>query len=405
MLAERPVRSIITAIAGAAQRWCDPDFPPRRAALAAACERTGYSPPVVTFAFDHLFGSLEPTGIEATIARELGSLDVLDRFVDVERRSKRRALPVGDVCIISSRTTIGVAILPAVFALCAKCNVEVKDREDHLVAAFFSTLAQELGEFAQAARAEVWDSRHEARGLNAYDAVVAFGNDETLARIHAAASPHARFIPYASRASAGYVAREALSDERAADALARAAARDVVLYESEGCLSLHALFAERGGRVSAERFAELVAAAIREAAVEFPPAARSAQTMARAAAARDLAAFRAAGGRGRVFSDAAASYVLTFDPPQDEPPAFLPRVLGLSSVAGPAELGTYVRRHALPLEAVAVAGLRADIADMLIRMGVVRIAPLGTLQTPPIGACHGGRPRIAEFVRWIADET
>jgi hypothetical protein len=34
-------------------------------------------------------------------------------------------------------------------------------------------------------------------------------------------------------------------------------------------------------------------------------------------------------------------------------------------------------------------------------LGAVRAAPLGTLQTPPLDGHHGGRPRIADFVRWI----
>jgi hypothetical protein len=34
----------------------------------------------------------------------------------------------------------------------------------------------------------------------------------------------------------------------------------------------------------------------------------------------------------------------------------------------------------------------------------VRIAPFGTLQHPPLASPHGGRPRIAEFVRWVSDE-
>ena len=69
-------------------------------------------------------------------------------------RPRARAIAAGSVCVVSSRTTIGVAIVPAVFALCAKCDVLVKDREDGLVRAFFSTLAEERAEFAEAARAQ-----------------------------------------------------------------------------------------------------------------------------------------------------------------------------------------------------------------------------------------------------------
>jgi hypothetical protein len=59
----------------------------------------------------------------------------------------------------------------------------------------------------------------------------------------------------------------------------------------------------------------------------------------------------------------------------------------------------------LPIEALALAGSRDDLAKMAIAMGANRIARFGELQRPPLGGNHGGRPRIAEFVRWITHEA
>ena len=114
-LPDLPVRKIAAAVADAAARWSDADFPPRVRALAAVCERTGYSEPVAEYALDRLFGSLTKPAIEAVIAGELASLDALDGFVERAGAARLRALPAGRVCVISSRTTIGVAIVPAIF--------------------------------------------------------------------------------------------------------------------------------------------------------------------------------------------------------------------------------------------------------------------------------------------------
>ncbi len=404
-LSDRPVRSIVRAIAGAAERWGDGDFPPRVRLLDAIAGRTGYSLPVVEFALDRVFFSLGERAIEATIACELGSLDALDRFVERGSLPRARALPLGRICIVSSRTTIGVALLPAIFALCAKCDVLVKDRDDGLVAAFFATLREELDEFEDAARAKTWEGGHAAEDLGAFEGVVAFGSDATLAQIRNAVSPRARFVPYGSKASAGYVGRDALATETSARTVARGAARDLVLYESEGCLSLHALFVERAGAVTAEAFMALLAVEIERAAVEFPLGIRSADANARLAQRRDLAAFRAVAGAGAVYSDANASYLAVLDPPAAEPPAFLPRALGVHTVDTPAEAAEYLERHRIPLEAVAIAGTRADIVEMAVTVDAARIAAFGELQSPPLGGYHGGRPRIAEFVRWITDDT
>jgi hypothetical protein len=404
-LTGRPVRSIVRAISDAAERWSDGDFPPRVRALDAVAARTGYSLPVCEYALDRLFFSMTRDAIEAAIASELGTLDALDGFVARPGRPRARALPVGRVCIVSSRTTIGVALTPAIFALCAKCDVLVKDREDSLAAAFFSTLAEELDELSAAAVAQTWDAQHDLRELGDCAAVVAFGDDATLARIRASLPIATRMLPFGSKASFGYVAREALAEDAQARRIAEGAARDLVLYDTEGCLSLHALFVERGGIVSPSDFAGLLARAVERAAVEFPSGERTAYDAHKTSGARDLAAFRAAGGSGIVYSNAAASYLAVLDPPASEPPAFLPRAIGIHSVDSPAEATAYLARHRVPVEAIAVAGARADVVEMALGCGAARIAPFGELQAPPLGGNHGGRPRIAEFVRWVTDET
>jgi hypothetical protein len=404
LLAERPVRSIVAAIAAAAARWSDGNFQPRAQALAAVAARTGYSLPMVGFAFDRLFDSLQRETIEAVIADELGALDALDAFASKPGRPRARAFPIGRVCIVSSRTTIGVAIIPAVFALCAKCEVLVKDREDHFVAAFFATLAEALPDFRDAARAQPWIGNSDAVDLARFDAVVAFGNDATLAQIGAGLPPTTRFISYATKASAGYVTRETLASQTKARRVADGAARDLVLYDTEGCLSLRALFVERGGLVSPERFSLMLAESIEGAARTFPPGPRSPGVAAQLAHARDLAAFRAS-GRHNVYSDERSTYLALLDPPADSPPAFLPRALSIHSVDAPAEAEAYLRRHGITLEALAVADRRSDVLDLALRLGAARVTSFGALQTPPLGAYHGGRPRIAEFVRWVTDES
>lgn len=396
-----PVRAIAAAIDAAAVAWSLPDFEPRVQARDAVSRRTGYSEPMVEYAFDRLFGVLRRDAIETVIEDELGSLDALDRFVERVGRPRAAALPIGRVCIVSSRTTLGVAIVPAIFALCAKCEVLVKDREDHLAASFFTTLAENFPEIRDAVAARPWDGVSNAATLSGFDVVVAFGSDATLADIASNVGYPARVIGYGTKASAGYVTREALAAEPAARTIAAGAARDLVLYESEGCLSLHALFVEDGGAVKAQRFAELVACAMRDAASELPSAFDGARTSARRAAARDLATFRGE----RYFADAGAQYLAVLDPPPASPPFFLPRTLGIHCVERPAEAAQYFERHGIRLEALAIAGDRSDLRELAARTGAARIAPFGTLQAPPLGIFHGGRPRIAEFVRWIGDET
>jgi hypothetical protein len=396
-LAEVPVRSIITGVAVAAGRWSDADFPPRVRALDRIAARTGYSIPTVEYALDRLFFPLDEEAITETIAGELGSLQVLDGFHD-----HRFASPAGAVCVISSRTTIGVALWPAIFALCAKCDVLVKDREDALIASFFETLAEEREQFARAARAMPWSAGEStAPDLQAFDAVVAFGSDATLREIGSSISPDARYVAYASRASAGYVTQESLQSAEVARAIARGAARDVVLYETQGCLSLHVLFLERAPGCAPDTFARLLDEEIAAATVEFPAGRNDASVIAAQRQLQSLAAFRAASGSGAVYTSNPATHAIVLDPPRSEPPAFLPRALGVITVDGPGEALEYLQAHAIPLEGFAISCARENVVDMAMRAGAVRLARFGELQHPPLNARHGGRPRIADFVKWI----
>lgn len=400
--ADISAKRIAAAIADAAERWSDADFPPRVRATDRIVERTGYSVPVVEYALDRLFFSFTRDALEATVRSELGSLEALDGFTARAGRPDAWAAPLGSVCIVSSRTTVGVALVPAVFALLAKNEVLVKDREDALVAAFFETLAQEHEAFRAAARAAAWSSGDEdAPALHGFDGVVAFGSDDTLKAIRNSLETAARFIGYGTRASAGYLTRESLVPGTPLDEIARGAARDLVLYESEGCLSLHVLFAERGGKTSPEQFAQMLARCVEQAAIEFPAGERSAAQAAGIAQFRDVSAFRAAVAGGAVYSDAGATYAVRAGHGANEAPPFLPRTIGIVAVDGPEDALTYLRRHALPLEGFALSDGRPDAMRAALASGAVRLTRFGELQHPPLGGDHGGRPRIAEFVRWI----
>lgn len=398
-----PVASLVSAVSSAAARWADPSFATRQRLSEAVSQRTGYSAPVVKHAFDALFGSLRHDAIEAVIADELGCLGVLDDFAPRPGRPRARALPLGEIAIVSSRTTIGVAIVPAMFALCAKCAVHVKDRDDSLVAAFFETLKEELPELEGSLSAEGWDGEAEPDRLSGYDGIVAFGNDHTLSRIARELPPETRFMGFGSKASAGYITREARENEEDVHAVAARVARDVVLYDTEGCLSLHVLFVEPHERFPIARFSQFLADAVAAIAREFPVSNRDAPARARQALARDAATF--ALSPRAVQSDADSSFLVVADASGERPPPLVARSVAIYEVDSPAQAARYLLRHGISLEGLAIADRRDDVVDMALQLGVSRITELGVLQRPPLGYFHGGRPRIAEFVRWVSDET
>ena len=217
-------------------------------------------------------------------------------------------------------------------------------------------------ELGDAVAARPWRGESDAVNLDAFDSIVAFGSDRTLAAISASLRFPTRLIAYPSKISAGYLTLQSLAAQRHADAAACGAARDMLLYDGEGCLSLRVLFIERGANVSPTRFCEMLRDAIEVAAREFPADA-SAESSARLATARDMASLRSDRDQ-QIFTDARSSYLVVLDPPLDEPPLLLPRALSVYSVADPREAVAYLERHGIPLEALAVAESNAGLRTL-----------------------------------------
>ncbi len=401
-LRERSAHAIVRAIADAAERWHDADFPPRVRAQAAIEARTGFAIPVIEYALDRLFGSLQVRALHTAVEAEVGSLAALDG--PVERYGMRvHARGVDTAVIVGSDTTIGVALVPAIYALIAKCRVVVKDRDDGLIGAFFETLIEEEPAFADAAHAEIWhggNDPREARLFASAQTIVVFGSDATIEAVRLGASTATRIVAFGHRASAGYIRRSDLSGDTMA--LAERIARDALLYDGSGCMSLHVLFVESEG-AEATAFARILAGALDRAAIEFPPGRLAAGSAASHAAARDLAAFRAASGAGTLITAPTAQASLIVDPPRDSPPPLAARIVPIFPVTSADEAADYLRAHRLPLEALALADTDHYLAlgEVARAGGAVRITRFGEMQSPPAGAHHGGEPCIMPFIRWI----
>jgi hypothetical protein len=395
-------RTIVRAISDAAERWRNADFPARVRATRAIETRMSYTEPVIDYALDALFCSIDAPAIEAVIVNELGSIGALDDFMARAGRPDVTYVARDPIAIVASDTTIGVAIPALVFALCAKATIRVKDRDDGLTRAFVETLGEELPDVRDAVAIDVWSGADDAtaqRFFHDVGAAVAFGRDDALRAIRARLPVEAAFVGFGHRTSIAYVARESLADEQHARAAARAIARDVMLYDGDGCLSPHAIFCERGGAVDPRAFARTLGDACDEAAIEFPASESAFDPD--AARYRDAARFRAAQGEGAVFGGTIAPHLIVLDPPRGALPPLLPRTAAVYAIEGPSDVMRFIASHALPLEGVAVSQPRADLDAFVRASGASRMCALGTLQRPPLGGDHGGAGRILPLVRAI----
>ena len=126
---------------------------------------------------------------------------------------------------------------------------------------------------------------------------------------------------------------------------------------------------------------------------------------ARAAAANayaHAAAFRASVGEGGdVVRAPDGAWCIVVDPPADDLPPFGGGIIPVMLVDDIAAAGEWITRHRLPVQALGVANDDGDACALALHTGAARITRIGSMQDPPLAGHHGGRARIADFIRWI----
>lgn len=408
-LVSRRTRAVVRPLERVARRLLDAGDPARRTAIRALSRAGRFAPAEIARALDDALAPLSRGGLARWLAAELGSAAALDRTTPRREGPARRAHGPEWMLQIYAGNVPAIPIWPMFAALLLRSAVLAKtaSSEPLLAPLLARTIAEEDPELG-ACLAVVWwkggAGDLERATIPRAPAVLAFGGEEAIAEIARSARVGARVVLHGPRVSAACVAREALTPAGARDAARRAAA-DIALYDQRGCLSPHALYVERGGRVSPEEFAARLGEALQEAGRGLPPS-RTTEEEARARLYRAHAEFEAA-ARGDA-SDVIApqggvGYAVVVERGGRFEPGPTHRVVRVHPVEALEEAFEALRPQADLLEAVALEGRgarRARLVAALATLGLPRVAALGRLQQPsPLGA-HGGLGLLAPFVRW-----
>lgn len=422
-LRARRVAEIVAALGEVAERWLDPRDLFRREAQERLPETTGYAPFSIQMALDHLFEGLRARQLWELLRAELGDPDTLDRFVPrgglLETGARLRALGPR-LTLIWASGNIPVAAVPSLFhALLVKsaCLVKTSAAEPLLLTLIARSVAETVPWLGEAIAARCWPGKDEALGraaLQHTEAVIAYGRAETLAALRRWAPPEARFRACGPRVGFGVIGRERMT-AAALEELADRAARDVALFDQQGCMSPHLLYVEEGGELPGRVLAERLAAALARWEARAP---RRSLTPAEAAAIHQLRAayeMRALTRRDVALfaSPGSTAWTVLLDPEPEFSASCLNRTVFVRPITEvtclPDLLALLLASYPSgSLLQTVVADLDAprleELAERLAPLGVTRIAPLGRAQEPCLVAPHDGYPRLADLVRWTTLE-
>jgi hypothetical protein len=223
--------------------------------------------------------------------------------------------------------------------------------------------------------------------LTECDFIAALGDDASVARLKGGGP----VFGFGSRTSGALISLAAPANIAR---LATALARDVVLFEQQGCLSPHHIFIADADGATARDFATFLADVLNKFAATFPPAKLSFNTAAAIRRMRERARWRSIGThRIELFEGADMAWTVVFDPQARFTLSPGYRTVTVSTIRDSDDLASRLAPVAGRLEAFALAApppSRARFLDVLAGAGVTYVCDPGNTQSPPINWPHGG---------------
>ncbi len=406
--ADRPVTEILRSIDQTVSRWLDPTSPERQEAEHQLPRTTGMSVQMLRHVLPLIFSEYTGKKLERLCALELGTKDVLDSFVPMTSGHKKAVGPSLIINILAGNIP-GAGLDSVLYSLIVKSATLVKASsvENILPEIFIRSLRKVDPVLGSNVAVTTWpggNQKLEEHTFGRADLVVASGSVQSLSAIRKIAAQ--KLIGYGHKVSFSLIAKKEIAQ---VEELARETAYDIALFDQKGCLSPQVIYIIEGGSLTSGAFTECLAERLRDWESLLPRGTAPATTNHQIRKAREEAEWKMLAGKDVTLHASGKGFDWTVI--YDNDPTFVPSETYRTIRVKPLNTLFQLREILAPwkpyLECVGLAARDeeyAAIADFLGGIGVSRICPLGKMQTPPIGWRHGGRPRLADFVRWVGLE-
>ncbi len=402
-LRSQPVGRIVDAIDRAVARLLDRRDPYRQRMDDLLPRVTGYNREMVRLGLTGYLKTFRKPELQRFLAEDFANPAILDDFQPLAKGGFGRAFGPRVLAHIWAGNVPGLPLWSLVAGLLVKAgNIGKAPSAEPLFAGWFAQVLAEVEPDLAECLAVVWwrggDVAPEAALIQQADLVLGYGSNESLGAIQSRMPVAKRFLAYGHKVSFAMVSAAAL-DAAKASATARLAAYDVARYDQQGCYAPHMLFAERGGAVPPQRFAQFLAHELAAFERKFP---RRPLTMAEASG---IAAWRHAEEMtpgGEVFGDPHGAWTVSYQPEDSAfRPSGLNRTIRVVAVDRLADVPGIVAPFKALLQTVGIAAPPRDLfrlAAALGHVGVTRVAALGDMTAPEAGWHHDGRFNLLDLV-------
>ena len=226
-------------------------------------------------------------------------------------------------------------------------------------------------------------------------ALIVFGNDDTIAWFARHTPPHIRLLSHGQRLSIGIVSGDPTG-------AARHAARDVGLFDQQGCLSVHDLYVHPNTGISPPKFGRLLANEMANFVSSHPRATLAPSEEGAITNQRETTRFLAASLPNQFAlweSSSGTRWTVVYE----EDPILKVSPLNRVVFVKPwpvNDSATSLGSELHHLASIALHPFDHAFARDLTPLRPSRICPMGQIHSPPLAWHHDGIPPLASLVSW-----
>lgn len=409
-----PVSQIIAAIDRAVERLLNPADPCRLELELLLPRISGFDAEMVRLGLNAYLKTFRAPQLQRFVAEDFANPKLLDEFQPVPKGGMARACGPELLVHVWAGNVPGLPLWSLVCGLLVKAPAVGKVASaEPLFASLFARLLADVEPRLADALAIVWfkggDAASEHALFGVADVVLAYGGNDTLSALRAQVPITTRFLPHGHKLSVGLVSAAALDAQRL-QAVARAAALDVVRYEQQGCYSPHTFYVARGGRATPREFAQALAgelAALQHKFARRPLTLEEAASVAAWRQGQELQGYASASVE--LLGDAETSWAVAYAE-QAGPlqPCALNRTVQVQAVDHLRDAVPLLAVQRDFLQTVGIAAAPQELhalAGPLGEAGATRLCALGQMTAPEAGWHHDGRYSLLDLVRIVELEA
>lgn len=326
------------------------------------------------------------------VKAELGHAEILDS-AQAHGDLRSQAIPVKSILHIIAGNTPMAGIQSLIRGLLLGSHNYIKLPSDGLpgLTRFVEALPQNLNGLVEmnSELADEW--------LRQSQAIIVFGNDETIRHFRQSTRADQVFIAHGHRISFGIIFSD--EDKNAA----RRAARDASLFNQQGCLSPHGFYIPSKNGLDPLVFAAELAKEMELFNQHSPRSPLTTEENAQITALRDAYDFRQSNDPGvKLWSSKnSTDWTVIYEQEAQFAVSPLNRVVFVKPLPEIEQLPEHlflIRSH---LSSIAIHPFTPGHFDQIQHVGASRICPLGEIQNPSLFWHQDGLPQLSPLVKWI----